>query len=79
MKEGTKHQGIVFMPDNESAEPLDPREGPLDDPAVLVTPEGPSVLRLGFLSRGAVGHNQPDATAGQVAAQRVTVVRPVGD
>ena len=69
----------MFMPYQEPSELAEPRVGPLDDPAALVTAQFPPVLVAPMLVVLSIRSDQFDAALLQPFAQRVRVVGTVGD
>ena len=69
---------MEFVADNQSAEPVQPGEQPLHDPAAQVAPQRFAVLRLAPVL--AVGRNHLDSVfLVQMPVERVRVIRLVAD
>jgi hypothetical protein len=79
MQEGQEHHRVVFVPDNQPAEAMQPRERAFHNPASPVTTKRATVLRLTTGARRPMRCNQLRASLGQSAAERITVVPLVGN
>jgi len=79
MKEGLINRERAVVADDQSAEVAEPGEGAFHGPPPPVSPERPAILRGGLAPILAVRGDQLDAAPGQLLAQRITVVAPVGD
>ena len=80
VNEGTVHQRVALVPHDEPAEAVEPREEPLDDPASLVAPHAPAIVRPGLRSAvRAMRSEQLDVDARERGAEFVGVVRLVRD
>lgn len=80
MNEGTIHQRVTLVPNDEPAEAVEPREEPLDDPAPLIATHAPTIVGSGLLrSVRTMRGEQLDVDAREGVAQFVGVVPLVRD
>ena len=79
MKEGMVDLQRAIVTHHQSAEVAQPSEGAFHGPAPPISPERPTILRRGLAPILAVRGDQLDAAPGQLPAQRITVVAPVGN
>ena len=79
MKEGLVNLQRAIVTNDQAAEVSQPGEGAFHGPAPPVSTERPAVLGRRLAPILAVRGNQLDAAPGQLLAQRITVVAPVGD
>ncbi len=79
MKERQINPRRSFVPHDEPAERSEPRDRALDDPAVAVASELPSVLCLGSNTVDSMRADQLDPTASQESSQRVGIVSAIGN
>src|SRR5258707_535527 len=79
MKEGLVNVKRAVIAHDQSAEVAQPCEGPLHDPASPVATQRTTVLRRRFAPILPMRDDQFDAALGQLRAQRIAIVAPVGD
>jgi hypothetical protein len=79
MKESMVNLQRAIVAHHQSAEVAQPSEGAFHGPPPPVSPECPAILRRGLAPILAVRSDQLDAAPGQLPAQRITVVAPVGN
>lgn len=80
MDEGTIHQRVTLVPDDEPAEAVEPGEESLNDPSSLVAAHAPPVVGSRLRSAiGAMRRKQLDVDARERGTQLVGVVALVGD
>ena len=70
---------MVFIPDNQPSEVVEPCEQPFDLPALAISPNGASILSFGSFSTGPVRRDHLDAYVLQVLVKRVAVIGLVAD
>jgi len=79
MKKAAVNGKRAVIAHDQAAEVAQPGEGAFHGPPPPVSPECPTVLRRGPAPILAVRGDQLDAAPGQLLAQRITVVAPVGN
>lgn len=77
MKEALVRFDQPFMPHQQSAERAEPRKRPLDDPAMAVPTQVPTILLTGSFVRRSGGDVRLDTPLVQVRAKRVAVLRSI--
>ena len=79
MKEGLVNGKRAVVTHHQSAEVAEPSEGAFHDPPSLIASQRPAVLRRRFASILPMRGDQLDAALGQLLAQGVAIVAPVGN
>src|SRR4030081_1683146 len=79
MKEGLVNGKRAVIAHDQSAEVAEPGEGAFYRPASPVAAQRPTILGRRFASILPMRDDQLDAALGQLRAQRVAIVAPVGD
>ena len=79
MKEGLVNGKRAVITHHQSAEVAEPSEGAFHDPPSLIASQRPAVLRRRFASILPMRGDQLDAALGQLLAQGVAIVAPVGN
>src|SRR6266852_8966997 len=79
MKKGPVDGERAVIAHDEALGISQPADGALHDPAPLVPPQGPAILRRWLLAIRVMRSDQLDSSPGQPLPQRVAVVAAVGD